>query len=272
MVFEVLLCVWVPGLTLKRVELDVIDRLFYPVVPVVVTAEYNERVGGMFAAWWSQLSFKPLLVGVAIAPERYTYKLVKSSGIFALNFLDFSRVNSAPFIGDVSARFLPDKLERAGFKIKRGEVLGAPIIEDAAAAVEARLVKVVELGDHDWFVGEVVAAYAIEDFDGVWRLDKYRPLFYLGRTRRPQTVRRIYATALGWKKVELDFAPGELSRYDKLRKEVLNKVLEIVDEASDREEAVRRIIEVLKEYSLEADDAVLYYDEALRRLGKKRAD
>ncbi len=260
----------VSGLGLKRIGLDDVERLFYPVVPVVVTAEYGGRIGGMFAAWWSQVSFKPLLVGVAIAPERYTYKLVKSSGVFALNFLDFSRVDSAPFIGDVSARFLPDKLEKAGLKVFKGKALGAPIIEDAAAAVEVKLVKVVELGDHDWFVGEVVAAYAIEDFDGVWRLERYKPLFYLGRTKRPQPVRRIYLTASGWERVEIDFAPGELARYDKQRKEVLNKVLKIVENAESREDALREIRRVLEEHGLEADDAILYYEEAIRRLGRKQ--
>jgi len=71
------------------VGLEVLERLLYPVVPVLVTAEHGGRVGGMLAAWWMQASFNPPLLAVAIAPERYTYKLVRESGVFAFNLLDF---------------------------------------------------------------------------------------------------------------------------------------------------------------------------------------
>lgn len=36
----------------------------------------------MLAAWWCQLSFNPPTLGVSLSPERYTYKLVKGSGVF----------------------------------------------------------------------------------------------------------------------------------------------------------------------------------------------
>ncbi|MET1127765.1 MAG: flavin reductase family protein [Thermoproteota archaeon] len=251
---------------MKRVSLESAERLFYPVIPALVMAEHRGRVGGMLAAWWTQLSFKPLLVGVAIAPERYTYKLIRGSGVFGLNLLDFSKVEITPYLGDVSARFMPDKLERAGLSIVKGEVLGAPIVAEAAAAVEAKLAKVVELGDHDLFVGEVVAAYAIEDFQGMWRLKDYKPLMYLGRTRRPGPVRRVYLAARGWDRVELEYAGGELRRFAELRREVLNRAIEIVKSSPTADEAKLKLRELIRSYGLEEDDVDFYLEEALRTL------
>ncbi|MBE9391787.1 flavin reductase [Fervidicoccus fontis] len=41
----------------------------------------------MVASWWTQISVNPLLIGVSVSPERYTYKLLKKSSTFAINFL-----------------------------------------------------------------------------------------------------------------------------------------------------------------------------------------
>ena len=54
----------------------------------VVTTRVGEKINGMTAAWVSQVSLKPLLVMVSIAPPRYTHTLIKESGIFAINVLD----------------------------------------------------------------------------------------------------------------------------------------------------------------------------------------
>jgi len=55
---------------------DKFHRLFYPQVPVIITSQFEGRVGGMPAIWCVPLSFKPPLIGVAIAPEHETYKIL----------------------------------------------------------------------------------------------------------------------------------------------------------------------------------------------------
>ena len=252
---------------MKRVNLSLLERLLYPVVPVLVTAEYRGRVGGMLAAWWMQASFNPPILAVAIAPERYTYKLVVKSGVFAFNLLDFRHVDKTPYLGDVSERFLPGKLEKAGFHIVRGEVLGAPIVAEASAAVELRLVKRVEAGDHDIFLGEAVAAYAVEDFrDGMWRLEAYRPLMYLGRTRRPGPVYRVYITASAWERREIEYAGGDLKPLARRRFELVERVVEVVRRKGKTPEALREVEDMLRSEGLEPEDAVYLVEEAYRRL------
>lgn len=255
--------------SMRRVDLGAIERLLYPVIPVLVTAEYKGRVGGMLAAWWMQASFNPPILAVAIAPERYTYKLVKESGVFAFNLLDFSYVERAPYLGDVSERFLPGKLEKAGFHIVRGEVLGAPIVAEASAAVDLKLLKIVEAGDHDIFLGEAVAAYAIEDFaGGMWRLESYRPLMYLGRTRRPGPVYRVYLTPQAWERRELEYAGGDLKPLAQKRMELMEKIVEIVKRKGKTPEALEEARNLLRSEGLEPEDAVYLVEEASRRLSR----
>jgi len=235
------------------------ERLLYPVVPAVVSAESGGRVCAMLAAWWTQLSFQPFLVGVAVAPERFTYRLIVESGVFGLSFLPFSFVDRTPFLGDVSCRFMPDKLERGGFRVTRGGELGAPLIEGAAAALEARLVKVVETGDHDLVVWAVASAYAVGGFTGIWDLGRYKPLMYLGRTRRPGPVRRVYATIGEAVVREVPYAPGELAGAAERRRRVLEKAVEAA-----RRGGLEAVVEALREEGLDPSDAKYYAREAER--------
>ena len=249
---------------LKRVDVSQAERLFYPVTPVLVTVEYNGRVGGMLAAWWTQLSFKPFLVGVAIAPERFTYKLVLEAGVYGLNILGWEFVDKAPYMGDVSERLLPGKLERAGLRFFRGEELGVPLVEGALAALEVRLVEIHRTGDHDLFVGEVVSAYAAEHFDGLWDPERHRPLMYLGRTRRPGPVYRVYLTPRGFDVKRIEFAPGELKEYSKRRINILNAVRDAVKGVKSWDEAVNIVKGILRKHGLPEEDAIYYVDEVMR--------
>ncbi len=251
---------------LSRVDTGLAERLLYPVIPAAVTAEYDGVTGGMLAAWWMQTSFNPLMVAVAIAPERYTYKLVSKAGVYALNLLPYDALEAAPFLGDISARFMRDKLERSGLTIRRGEVLGAPLIEAAYAALELRLHSRIPAGDHDIFLGIVEAAYAGHPVEeGMWRLEGFKPLMYLGRTRRPGPVRRVYITPAGWERSELEYAAGMKSLVE-ARLNLSRRIKEIVETSNDRREAVERVRSLLEELGLDPEDASLLVEDALRSL------
>ncbi len=251
---------------LRRVDTSLAERLLYPAIPVAVTAEHDGVIGGMLAAWWMQTSFNPLMVAVAIAPERYTYKLVSKARIYALNLFPYDTVKAAPFLGDISARFMRDKLEKSGLTVRRGEALGAPIIDEAYAALELRLHSILPAGDHDLFLGVVEAAYARYPLEeNMWRLDGFKPLMYLGRTRRPGPVRRIYVTPTGWERTELDYAAGMRSLVE-ARLGLARKVREIVESTESREEAVEKVRGLLESLGLEPEDAELLVDDTIRAL------
>lgn len=154
----------------------------YPKLTVIVTASAGGSDNAMTAAWHSSISLKPPLYGVAIAPQRYTYRLIKESGEFGINFIPFDKASLATSVGSTSGEAL-DKFERLGIKKEKPIKTGAPLLADAYAAYECRLVDDRTYGDHLWVVGEIVAVHVLEEaFTAakVLDLEKMRPLLYLG--------------------------------------------------------------------------------------------
>ncbi len=120
----------------------------------VVTTRLDDTVNGMTAAWVSQVSLKPLLVMVSIAPPRYSHKLIEESGIFAVNVLTRDQVELGKRFGYRSGRKV-DKFSGLQYSTA---ATGAPILPQAYAYLDLRLVQTFPAGDHTLFVGEVVDA------------------------------------------------------------------------------------------------------------------
>jgi flavin reductase (DIM6/NTAB) family NADH-FMN oxidoreductase RutF len=125
----------------------------------VVTVKTEDKVNGMTAAWVSQVSFKPLLVMVSIAPARFTHGLVKRSGYFAINALSDDQKDVAKHFGFKSGRKVDKLRDIPYFDAKNG----SPVLSDALAFVECKLVDTFEAGDHTLFVGEAVDARLLNE-------------------------------------------------------------------------------------------------------------
>ena len=120
----------------------------------VVTTRVGEKVNGMTAAWVSQVSLKPLLVMVSIAPARYSHTLIKESGIFAINVLTQDQTELAKRFGFKSGR----KIDKFAGMDYLTAATGAPILPQAYAYLDLKLVNTYVAGDHSLFVGEVMEA------------------------------------------------------------------------------------------------------------------
>lgn len=113
--------------------------------------------------WATQASFKPPLVAVGVKVDSLAHALIKQTGVFALNILGKGQ-------GDIAfACFKPTRRDGdtiAGQRFSAGEATGSPILDEATAFVECKLVDSVEKGDHSVFVGEVVGAGVLKPFEG----------------------------------------------------------------------------------------------------------
>ncbi len=124
--------------------------------PVTLIGSFHEgRHNLMTASWVSQVSFKPLLVMVSIAPERFTYELVSASGEFVVSILASDQAEVAQFCGSRSGRDV-DKVKELGLKTLPGEAVKVPLLDNCLANLECRVVAKHPAGDHVLFVGEVV--------------------------------------------------------------------------------------------------------------------
>jgi flavin reductase (DIM6/NTAB) family NADH-FMN oxidoreductase RutF len=132
------------------------EEAFAPLVHgvYVVTTRAGDKINGMTAAWVSQVSLNPLLVMVAIAPPRYSHTLIKESGVFAVNVLTSEQVDLAKRFGYKSGRQI-DKFAGLDYLTAAS---GAPVLPQAYAYLDLKLVHAYAAGDHTLFVGEVKEA------------------------------------------------------------------------------------------------------------------
>lgn len=121
-----------------------------------ISSRDDQKVNIMVATWVMQSSFEPRLVTLALQKTAYSHDLVEQGKVFAINIF---RVEDADVVKSFtkSRKKNPDKLEQADFT--PGPETGCPILEQAAAYMECKVVKIVDIGgDHDLIVGEVVGA------------------------------------------------------------------------------------------------------------------
>lgn len=125
----------------------------------------QDQDGGFAAAtvnWVTQTSFDPPLVVVGLKSDSSAYGVVKKSGGFALNMLGKGQQGAAfAFFKPVA----PEGNTVGGEPFRAGST-GHPILENATASVECKLVEIVEQGDHHIVIGEVVDANVAKPPEG----------------------------------------------------------------------------------------------------------
>ena len=116
----------------------------------VVTTDGEGGPHGLTANAVASLSLNPPLVLVAVEKKAQTFGYLKRNGCFAVNIL---RVDQE----GLSRRFAtPGPKEFSDLKLREGET-GAPILAECLAFVDCKLVDVLPGGDHEIFVGEILA-------------------------------------------------------------------------------------------------------------------
>jgi flavin reductase (DIM6/NTAB) family NADH-FMN oxidoreductase RutF len=148
----------------------------------VLTAESPAGTAAATVNWVTQASFAPPLVAVGVKADSHAHAIIKETNAFALNVLGKGQQALA------FTFFKP--ATRQGSTISgeptRPGVTGAPILTNAPAYVECRLVATVEKGDHSVFVGEVVEAGVARAPEGraddatLWLKDLGEKVFYGG--------------------------------------------------------------------------------------------
>jgi len=128
-------------------------RLLYPMrTYLIVSGRWGEEVNVMAADWVTILSADPLMVGVAVSPKRYTHRLIEKYGEYVVSVPSIDMVNDVWIVGSESG---PDKLKKTSFRFAKAKSIGTPVIENALANLECRVVDKRVYGDHTWFVGRV---------------------------------------------------------------------------------------------------------------------
>jgi flavin reductase (DIM6/NTAB) family NADH-FMN oxidoreductase RutF len=101
---------------------------------------------------------------IAVAPSRYTFKLLNETPEFTLNVPSPEIASAVSIAGSYSGRDT-DKIAKAGLTLTPSKHISVPMIKEAMINYECKIVHTAESGQmahHRLFFGEIQAAYADE--------------------------------------------------------------------------------------------------------------
>lgn len=130
---------------------------------VLVGSRVGDEWNAMTTSWVTQLSMEPVLVGVGVDNSALTHRLISQGGSFTVNL--WSADDSKTFVKFSK----PASFDRAGdaTTLNGRQVCpapsGAPVFAEAVAWMDCAVRRVVDLGTHTLFVGEITAAQVNDD-------------------------------------------------------------------------------------------------------------
>jgi flavin reductase (DIM6/NTAB) family NADH-FMN oxidoreductase RutF len=136
-----------------------------PIRPVyLVSCEHHGKKNIISVGMFAYFSGKPTLVGIGIAPSRFSYGLIQKSKAFVINVVDKKLVEAVRICGESSGRDA-DKFTLAKLTAVPASRVSAPFIQESPLSIECKVVQAVEVGDHVWFIGEVLETHVREGYD-----------------------------------------------------------------------------------------------------------
>jgi flavin reductase (DIM6/NTAB) family NADH-FMN oxidoreductase RutF len=110
-------------------------------------------------AYCCNCSFDPPMLMVGIVPSRYSYGMVKETGVFVVNVVAKSFKQQFDYLGSVSGR-TENKLEKLGLRLADGVKVNAPLLLDCPINIECRVVGSIVTGSHEMFAGRIEQVHA----------------------------------------------------------------------------------------------------------------
>jgi flavin reductase (DIM6/NTAB) family NADH-FMN oxidoreductase RutF len=117
----------------------------------VVTTSHEQRPYGITVSSFCSLSLDPRLVLICIDHVVSSHAALEHAGVFAVNIL----ADDGERLSRHFATREPDKFQGIAY---HGGLTGVPLLDDALATLECRIVQQVPGGDHTIFIGEVLSA------------------------------------------------------------------------------------------------------------------
>src|ERR1051326_4565533 len=124
---------------------------YWPHGVSILTVDYEGDRMGVTLSSLVSLSLEPPLVGISVGKQASCYELLKRAGVWAVSLLGAEQ-------DELARRFAagrPPLVHWDGVPVREGVV--APLVEGGVGWIEARTVAAHDVGDHTFFVGEVLS-------------------------------------------------------------------------------------------------------------------
>jgi flavin reductase (DIM6/NTAB) family NADH-FMN oxidoreductase RutF len=145
-------------------DVETVNKVMWqiPNALCLVGSRAGDEWNGMTQSWVTQVSMEPVLVAISVDATAVTNRLIRAGGVFTVNLWD--QADTRVFV-KFSKPAVKEAESLNGRPIRVG-ITGAPIFTEAVAFFECNVKQTIELGSHDLFIGEVVAAGFHEGREG----------------------------------------------------------------------------------------------------------
>ena len=149
--------------------------------PVLILGTYNAdgSANAMNAAWGGQWDAKEIMI--SMGAHATTENLARCPE-FTVAFATRDTMVAADFVGIVSAKNDPGKMQKTGWTAQRAENVDAPVFADFPMTLECRLLRKIDESEEGYYiVAEIVNVLVKEDFlaeDGKPDVEKMHLIVY----------------------------------------------------------------------------------------------
>lgn len=155
-------------------------NMVYPLPAVLVTCRDQGKDNVFTVAWTGTICTNPPMAYISVRPERYSYNLIKNSGVFTINLTTKDLVKETDFCGVRSGRDL-DKFKELHLEKEEAKEIDCPVLKASPVNIECKVREIKELGSHHMFIADVVNVQvddsALEE-SGRLALETTNPIVY----------------------------------------------------------------------------------------------
>jgi flavin reductase (DIM6/NTAB) family NADH-FMN oxidoreductase RutF len=143
---------------MSKVNLKPTTTMFPLPIMLITCVDESGKPNIITLAWVGIVNSEPPMVSISIRPSRYSHGLVKASQEFVVNVPSEEMARKVDACGIVSGRDV-DKFSKTGLTPIPAQEVSPPLIEECPVNVECKVRRIIPLGSHDLFLGEIVAIH-----------------------------------------------------------------------------------------------------------------
>ncbi|MEM4348575.1 MAG: flavin reductase family protein [Candidatus Anstonellaceae archaeon] len=132
-----------------------ISELFYPRQVLLVTAATSEKSNLTAVEWLTPIAEKPPMIALSLANTSLTLELLCTSLEFVVAVPTEKMKEQVLLCGMTSGKYI-DKFSETKLATAKAKKVSAPLIAEAAANAECKVLSYHTHGDHTLVVGEVL--------------------------------------------------------------------------------------------------------------------
>ncbi|MCX8174694.1 MAG: flavin reductase family protein [Candidatus Micrarchaeota archaeon] len=134
---------------------SMLQEYLYPRQVVLVTASAGGKTNVTAVEWIMPVCNKPPMLALSLSNSSLTLELLCNSMEFVVAIAGEKLKDAALLCGTTSGKFI-DKFEEGKLTQLKASKVGAPLIAEAIANIECKMLSCTSAGDHSIVVGEVL--------------------------------------------------------------------------------------------------------------------